>query len=64
MGRPDKPHCDVRLRYDADMLRRLDRYVELLNEQRLPYEKQWTRTAVIENIVDDYVRKELKKLQK
>lgn len=64
MGRPDKPHRDVRLRYDVDMLRRLDQYVELLNEKRLPYEKRWTRTAVIENIVDDYVRKELNEINK
>ena len=64
MGRPDKPHRDVRLRYDADMLARLDQYVELLNQQRLPSERRWTRTAVIENVVDDYVRKELNKMNK
>lgn len=64
MGRPDKPHRDIRLRYDVDMLRRLDQYVELLNEQRLPSERRWTRTAVIESVVDDYVRKELNKMNK
>jgi len=64
MGRHDKPHVNIHIRYDAYMLERLDKYVALLNEQRLPNDKKWTRTKVIENIVDDYVIEELKKYNK
>lgn len=65
MGRDAKPHIDIHIRYEENMLERLDEYVRLRNiELQEMHKKKTNRTNEIEDIVDRYVQVELERLHK
>ena len=52
MGRHDKPHLDMHLRFDAAIYRRLKAYVEQLNKSEL---KRGKRCTTMTDIVEEAV---------
>lgn len=59
MGRYEKPHREIHMRFDAYLLKRLDSYIEVLNTVSL---KKQTRTQIMEDAVTEYLNRYEKKV--